>query len=218
MQAKVSLAVLGTTAGRERRSFSGRRSSRLARRRADVQLCSSLVPSLDQQQQLHTRPQSIAGEWGGTWDAAGSAGLEGPLPLLPPHAAHHGRDSRKRLLAACRCCSRRRSGLVPLYGAAMALLALSPLTTGAINAWKEGWAGGCWCCVLCRRCDEVLPTPVSRKETTPIGPLPSMCQSPPGRDERDERDETCGCGRDEDEKKISTATTRSRPGRGGCTR
>lgn len=93
---------------------------------------------------------------GGTWDAAGSTGLEGPLPLLPPHAAHDGRDSRIRLLSTCRCCSRRRSGLVPLYGAATGLLALSPLSTGAINARKEGWAGGCWCCVddvtrCCRR-------------------------------------------------------------------
>lgn len=166
---------------------------------------------------LHTRPQSIAGERGGTWDAAGSAGLEGPLPLLPPHAAHDGRDSRKRLLATCRCCSSRRSGLVPEYGAATALLALSPLTTGVINAWKEGRVGGCWCCV-----DDVTRCyrrQFCRKETTPIGPLLSMCQSPPGRDERDERGETRGCGRDveEREKKNSTATTRSRPGR-SCTR
>lgn len=65
----------------------------------------------------------------------------------------------------------------------------------------KGWVGG-WMLVLCRRCDEMLPRPVCRKETTPIGPVPSMCQSPPGRDERDERDETCGCGRDEEEKKI----------------
>lgn len=95
-----------------------------------------------------------------------------------------------RLLAACRCCSRRRSGLVPLYGAAMALLALSPLTTGAINAWKEGWAGGCWYCVddvtrccqhqslvrrrrllaHCRQCVKVRPDEMSgMNEMKPAG-------------------------------------------------
>lgn len=216
MQAKVSLAVLGTAAGREGRSLSGRRSSRLAGRRAALQLCSSLVPSLDQRQQLHTRPQSIAGEWGGTWDAAGSAGLEGPLPLLPPHAAHDGRDSRKRLLAALHMLlqAEKRTCAVVRCGCGLARTFAS--YHGRYQC-VEGRVGG-WMLVLCRRCDEMLPMPVSRKERTPIGPLPSMCQSPPGRDERDERDETCGCGRDEDEKKNSTASARSRPGRGGCRR
>lgn len=52
-------------------------------------------------------------------------------PTLP---AHDSRDSRKQSLATLRCSPRRRSGLVPLYGVAPALFALSPLKMGAINA------------------------------------------------------------------------------------
>ena len=143
----------------------------------------------------HAHSQSL-GNGVGRGMRLGLAGLEGPLPLLPPHAAHDGRDSRTRLLASYRCSSRRRSGLVPSNGAASALLALSPITTGAINVWKAGWLGG-WMLVLCRPCDEMLPTPVCRCL------LARCCQCVKVRpDEMSRRNEMKPAGAGEEEEKF----------------